>query len=138
MIEITNERELREFFSQKCAVLFFDAPWSRYALISKAMMEFVEDYAKMGKRNVAFYYLGELKPERMPLAEALVTAGVGSAIAFVGNGSLSFFKNGQHMLTMSSVIGEGTGAVWRHIDDLFGEPRRELSHLRAQPRRHRV
>jgi hypothetical protein len=106
----------------ECAVLFFDASWSQYAVISKAMVEFVELYAKMGKRNVAFYYLGEFEPERMPLADALVAAGVRGAIAFVVNGSLSFFKNGKRMLTMSSVIGEGTGAVWRHLDDLFGKP----------------
>ena len=55
MIEITNERELKDFLTQKHAVLFFHASWSQYAVISNEMMEFVERYASMQQRNVSFF-----------------------------------------------------------------------------------
>ena len=122
MTEIKNEQDLKDFFAQKQAVLFFHAPWSQYAVISKQMMEHVERYAKMAQRDISFFF-GDFEEERTPLAEALVAAGVPKTIAFVGSGSLSFFQRGQHLLTMSSVIGEGTGAVGRHMDELFGKPR---------------
>src|SRR5947207_1511741 len=98
MIEITNESDLKEFFAQNSAILFFHASWSQYAVISKQMIEFVERYAKMGQRNVPFFF-GEFEG---PLANALVAAAP-STVAFVGNRSLSFFRLGQHLLTMDSV-----------------------------------
>jgi len=118
MVEIREEKDLRTFLKQEHAALFFHAPWSQYAVISKQIMEFVESYAKMGKKEVQFFF-GEFEGERVPLAEAIVAAGVPAAVAFTGNGSLSFFRRGQHIHTMSSVIGEGTFAVWRHIDELL-------------------
>ena len=118
MVEIRDEKDLRTFLEQEHAALFFHAPWSQYAVISKQIMEFVESYSKMGKKEVQFFF-GEFEGERVPLAEAIVAAGVPAAVAFTGNGSLSFFRRGQHIHTMSSVIGEGTFAVWRHIDELL-------------------
>ena len=120
MTEITNERSLKEFFRQEHALLFFHARWSQYAVISKQMIEFVESYAKMGQRDVSFFF-GEFEGGRLPLAEALVAAGVPATVAFTGNGSLSFFQRGQHIRTMKSVIGEGTFAIWRHIDEVFNQ-----------------
>jgi hypothetical protein len=84
------------------------------------MIEFVEHHAEMGQRDVSFF-LGEFEGERVPLAEAVVAAGVPGSVAFTGNGSLSFFRLGQHILTMRSVIGDGTGAVWKNIDEIFGK-----------------
>jgi hypothetical protein len=121
MTEIKNERDLKDFLRRKHAVLFFHASWSLYAMISKEIMEFVENHAIMQQRNVSFFF-GEFEDDRLPLAEAIVARGVPGTVAFAGNGSLSFFRLGQHMLTMRSVIGEGTWAVWRHMDELFGEP----------------
>ena len=121
MTEITNERDLKDFLAQKHAVLFFHAPWSQYAVISKQMIEFVEKYAKLEQRDVSFFFFGDFEEERIPLAEALVAAGVPRTIAFVGNGSLSFFRLGQHLLTMRSVIGEGTWAVGKHMEEFFGK-----------------
>ena len=118
MTEITNERGLKEFFGQKHGMLFFHASWSQYSVISKQMIEFVESYAKMGQRDVSFFF-GEFEGDRLPLAEALVAAGVPPTVAFTGDGSLSFFQRGQHIRTMKSVIGEGTFAIWRHIDEVF-------------------
>ena len=103
MTEITNERGLQEFLRQKHAVLFFHAPWCQYAVISKQMIELVESYAKMGHRDVSFFF-GEFEGERLALAEALVAAGVPATIAFTGGGSLSFFRHGKHERTMKSVI----------------------------------
>jgi len=51
----------------------------------------------------------------------LIAAGVPKTVAFVGNGSLSFFRLGQHLLTMRSVVGEGIYAVGRHMEELFGK-----------------
>lgn len=121
MTEITNERDLKGFLRQKYAVPFFHASWSQYAVISKEMLEFVETYASMQQRNVRFFF-GEFEGERLPLAEAVVATGVPGTVAFAGNGSLSFFRAGQHLHTMRSVIGEGTWAVWRNLDELFGQP----------------
>lgn len=118
MTEITNAGELKEFFRQERAAVFFHAPWSRYAVISKQIIEFVESYAKTGERDVSFFF-GEFEGERTPFAEALVAAGVPATVAFTGDGSLSFFRRGQHIRTMKSVVGEGTFAVWRHIDELL-------------------
>ena len=118
MTEITNEKGLKDFLGQTHAILFFHAPWSQYAVISKQMIEFMESYAKMTQRDVSFFF-GEFESERVPVAEALVAVGVPATVAFTGNGSLSFFRRGQHIRTMSSVIGEGTFAVWRHIDELL-------------------
>ena len=118
MTEITSEQGLKEFFGQKHAILFFHAPWSQYAVISKQMIEFVESYAKTGQRDLLFYF-GEFEEARLPLAEALVASGVPATVAFTGSGSLSFFRRGQHIHTMTSVIGDGTFAVWRHIDEIF-------------------
>src|ERR1043165_2358909 len=101
MTEITNEKGLKDFLGQKHAIVFFHAPWSQYSLISKQMIEFVESYAK-GQRDVSFFF-GEFEGERVPLAEALIAAGVPATVAFTGNGSLSFFRRGQHIHTMSSV-----------------------------------
>lgn len=120
MTEIKNERALTEFFKEKHALLFFHAPWSQYSVISKQMIEFVESYAKKGKRDASFFF-GEFEGERVLLAEAVVAAGVPATVAFTGNGSLSFFQHGQHIRTMQSVIGEGTLAVWRHIHEIFGK-----------------
>jgi hypothetical protein len=118
MIEIASDQDLNEFFRQEHAMLFFDAPWSKYAVIGKQMVEFVESYANAGKQNLRFYY-GQFEGERIPLAEGLVVAGVPKAVAFVGKGSLSFFRSGKHIHTMASVIGEGTFAVWQQIDALI-------------------
>lgn len=118
MIEITNEQGLKEFFEQKHAILLFHAPWSQYAVISKQMVEFVETYAKMRQSDVAFFF-GQFEEALAPLADPIVAAGVPPAIAFVGNGSLSFFRSGQHICTMRSVIGEGTWAVQKHIKEIF-------------------
>jgi hypothetical protein len=85
MTEITNERDLKEFFGQKHAILFFHAAWSQNAVISKQMIEFVESYAKMGQRDVSFFF-GEFEGERLPLAEILVAAGVPATVAFTGDG----------------------------------------------------
>lgn len=121
MTEITNEKGLKDFLGQQHAILFFHAPWSQYAVISRQMVEFVERYANMGQRDVSFF-VGEFEGERVPLGETLVAAGVPATVAFIGNGSLSFFRRGQHNHRMSSVIGEGTFAVWRHIDELLNKP----------------
>src|SRR5436190_23949730 len=102
MTEITNEQGLKEFFGQKHAILFFHAPWSQYAVISKQMIEFVESYAKTGQRDVSFFF-GEFEGARVPLAEALIAAGVPATVAFTGSGSLSFFRRSQHVRTMTSV-----------------------------------
>lgn len=119
MIEITTEQDLKQFFRQTHAILFFHASWSQYAVISRQMVEFVERYAT-GKRDVSFFF-GEFEGKRLPLAETLVAAGVPGDIAFSGNGSLSFFQHGKHLRTMHSVIGEGNWTVWRNIDELFGK-----------------
>jgi hypothetical protein len=119
MIEIKDEHGLRQLFTLDHAILFYHASWSRYATISKQMIEFVESYAKMGSLNVSFFF-GEFEGERVPLAEALVAVGVPAAVAFAGNGSLSFFRRGQHVHTMRSVIGEGTHTVWSRIHELLG------------------
>lgn len=118
MIEITNEQGLKDLFEQKHAVLFFHAPWSQYAVISKQMIEFVETYAKMGQSDVTFFFI-EPDEANAPLAGPLVATGVPRAVAFVGNGSLSFFRSGRHIHTMRSVIGEGTWAVQNHIKEIF-------------------
>ena len=72
----------------------------------------------MGKKDVQFFF-GEFEGERVSLGEAIVAAGVPAPATFTGNGSLSFFRRGQHIHTMSSVIGEGMFAVWRYIDELL-------------------
>ena len=117
MIEIADDRGLEEFFKQERAVLFFHAKWSQYAVISKQMVELVEFYAP-GKIDAVFYF-GEFEEERLPLAEALVAAGVPKELAFTGNGSLSFFQHGKHVCTMTSVIGEGAWEVWRNLEESF-------------------
>ena len=121
MIEITSDQHLNEFFRQEHAIMFFHAPWSQYAVISKQMMEFMERYADMSKQDVRFFY-GQFENESIPLGEALVAAGVPPIVAFTGNGSLSIFRRGQHIHTLSSVIGEGMYAVWKHIDELLNNP----------------
>lgn len=126
MIEIHDESDLRLLLKQEHAALFFHAPWSRYAILSKQMVEFVESYAKMGRKDVHFFF-GEFEGELVHLAEAVVAAGVPARVAFTGNGSLSFFRRGQHIHTLSSVVGEGTFAVWKHIDELLGKPVAEPS-----------
>jgi hypothetical protein len=120
MTEITNEKGLNDFLGEKHAILFFHASWSRYSVISRQMVEFVEGYAKVSQRNLPFFF-GEFEGARVPLADALVAAGVRASVVFAGNGSLSFFRGGQHVHTISSVIGQGTFEVWRRIDELLGE-----------------
>jgi len=117
MIEIADGQGLEEFFKQRRAVLFFHAKWSQYAVISKRMVELVESYAT-GKTDAVFFF-GHFEEERLPLAEALVAAGVPKDIAFTGGGSLSFFQHGKHLCTMKSVIGEGTWEVWRNLEASF-------------------
>ena len=119
MKEIKTEQDLSEFLKKKRAILFFHAPWSGYAMISKTMIEFVETYAKTGHEDVSFHF-GVFEDERIPLADTLVATGVPATTVFTGNGSLSFFRSGQHIHTLPSVIGNGTFAVWRHIDEIFG------------------
>jgi hypothetical protein len=60
MTEIKNERDLKDFLRRKHAVLFFHASWSLYAMISKEIMEFVENHAIMQQRNVSFFF-GEFR-----------------------------------------------------------------------------
>jgi len=74
--------------------------------------------AKMRKKDVSFFF-GEFEGGRLPLADALIAAGVPKEIAFTGDGSLSFFQRGKHLCKMRSVIGEGTWAVWRQINKSF-------------------
>jgi hypothetical protein len=128
MIEISDEQGLKNLFEQKYAILFFHAAWSQYAVIGKQMIEFVETYAKMGnsdmvpakmrQSDLAFFFI---QPDEAPaqLSHSLVAAGVPRAAASVGNGSLSFFRNGQHVYTMRSVVSEGTSAVYKHIHEIF-------------------
>ena len=118
MIEIANDRDLREFLRRRQAALFFHATWSQYAVISKLMIEFVESKSIMGKRDIGFFW-GEFEGDRVPLAKTVVALGVPDE-AFLGNGSLSFFRQGEHVQTMRSVIGEGAWAVWKNIDTWFG------------------
>lgn len=117
MVEIRDEKDLRRFLKQEHAALFFHAPWSQYAVISKQMMEFVESYAKMGENDIQLFF-GEFEGDRVSLAEAIVAVGVPSS-AFAGNGSVSFFHRGSHVHTMRSVVGEGTWTVWKKIDELL-------------------
>jgi hypothetical protein len=118
MIEIRSREDLERFFEHERAVLFFAATWSGYAEISRQMIEFVEGYAKAGGIDVPFF-VGQFEDDLLPLGEELVAAGVPPWV-FVGNGSLSFFLAGKHIRTMRSIIGEGTGAVWAHIEEVFG------------------
>jgi hypothetical protein len=62
MIEIRDEKRLVEMLSQKHALLFFHAPWSQYAVLSKLMTEFVEEYAKSDCPEVKFFF-GEFYDE---------------------------------------------------------------------------
>ena len=115
MIKIESDQDLDEFFRQEHAILFFDAPWSKYAVISRQMVEFVETRPNAERQQLRFFH-GHFEGDRIPLAERLIAAGVPEAIAFVGSGSLSFFRSCDHVHTIASVIGEGAFAVWRHIE----------------------
>ena len=132
MIEIVSDQDLNEFFQEEHAILFFHATWSKYAVISKQMVEFVESYANAGEQHLRFFY-GQFEGDRIPLAEILVAAGIPGAIAFVGDGSLSFFRRGEHIHTMRSVIGEGKFAVWRHIDGLLKQQKEADKTCMATP-----
>lgn len=118
MILIDNDQALAGFFREEAAVLFYDAAWSQYSVISKQMIKFVEQYAQMSEPSVRFFiccFEGDL----VPLAKRVVSAGVPDHV-FSGNGAASFFRCGNHLHTMRSVIGEGTYAVWDHLKQLRG------------------
>jgi len=116
MNPIETSDTLEDFFRQDAAVLFFDAPWSQYSAISRTMMEFVERYAQMGEYQIKFFtccFEGDL----VPLAKRVVSVGVSEQV-FMGNGAVSFFRCGDHVCTIRSVVGEGTNAVWEQLDQL--------------------
>jgi hypothetical protein len=81
------------------------------------MVRFVERYAEIGELHIHFY-LGVFEDERALLANHVVALGVPENV-FLGHGSLSFFEKGRHISTLDSVIGEGTWAVWKHIESAF-------------------
>lgn len=121
MIAITNERELQDFFARENAVLFFHAEWSQYAVISKQILAFVERCSELEQRRVSFFF-GEFEGALLPLAQKLATAGVSTSALGSGAGSLSFFRRGQHVRTLGSVVGNGTYEVRKAMDEIFGPP----------------
>jgi iron complex outermembrane receptor protein len=48
---------------------------------------------------------------------AKATWAIGATGSFTAG--LSFFEKGRHISTLDSVIGEGTWAVWKHIESAF-------------------
>lgn len=121
MIAITNERELQDFFTREKALLFFHAQWSDYAVLSKQILAFVERYSELEQRKVPFFF-GEFEGALLPLAQSLATAGVSNSALGSGAGSLSFFRHGQHVRTIRSVVGDGLYEVWKTMDEIFGRP----------------
>ncbi|MEM6755526.1 MAG: hypothetical protein AAF586_00025 [Planctomycetota bacterium] len=114
MIAIKTHGHLDDLFAETAAVLFFEADWSQYALISRQMMSHVESYARMGKVPIAFYS-GAFDGEDASMANRLREGGI-QIHAFNGGGSVAFYRKGELTHFMLSVISEGTDAVWREID----------------------
>jgi len=118
MIQIKDNEDLGEFLRRPRAILFFDADWSGYAKISKQMVEFVEWYIELGKKDVSFYH-GQFEDGLLPIGKEIQARGVPET-CFAGNGSIAFFGSGKYLGEINSVIGAGNWAVWRNIENLFG------------------
>ena len=114
MILIDSEEVYQKFKSEERAILFVHADWSEYSRIGKVMIEFVEKYAVMGERNVAFYY-GSFEGELVHLAQDLAELEIPST-AFSGNGSVALFKQGVFSGYIRSLIAQGNTELWKLIE----------------------
>jgi hypothetical protein len=119
MKKIDSSTNLKEILQNENVVIFYEAEWSAYARISQSMISLVESYLK-AKRNDIHFYTGAFEGELSNLGKELTCLGASEG-NFLGNGALSFFKNGILKEDINSLIGEGNYKLWTILRTHYGE-----------------